>query len=202
MNHSAGRDRLDDGTVRVSPVPGQPDGIVLISDPRVLSVPVSECGEPLAVSFNPGTGRIPHDGGMAAASRHISEYIGRSAEEVYAYASNPVNLPHWAPGLGSSVEGTGGQWFVETPAGRVRFAFAPQNELGVLDHYLTLDSGEVIYVPMRVIPAENGSEVIFTLRRRPGMTDEEFQADGDAVASDLASLRSVLESGHRHSSQV
>lgn len=132
---------------------------------------------------------------MASKSRHISEYIERSADETYAYVSNPANLPQWAPGLGSSVEETGGQWFAETPEGRARFAFAPHNELGVLDHYLTLDSGEVIYVPMRVIPAEHGSEVIFTLRRRPGMTDAEFQADGDAVTADLGRLRRMLESG-------
>ena len=72
-------------------------------------------------------------------------------------------------------------------------AFAPRNDLGVLDHHLTLKSGEVIYVPMRVIADESGSEVVFTVRRRPGMTDDEFKADGDAVAADLARLKRVLE---------
>jgi len=112
---------------------------------------------------------------------------------VYAYTSNPANLSQWAPGLGSSVAEVDGKWFVDTPAGRVRFAFAPRNDLGVLDHYLTLESGEVIDVPMRVIADESGSEVVFTVRRRPGMTDAEFQADRDAVAADLARLKRVLE---------
>ena len=151
--------------------------------------------ERVSVSLNHGSGRVPHDGGMALESRHLSEHIERSPEETYTYASNPANLSAWAPGLGSPVEEPGGRWFIETPAGRVGFAFAPRNELGVLDHYLTLESSEVIYVPMRVIPAEHGSEVIFTLRRRPGMTDTEFQADGDAVAADLARLKRVLETG-------
>jgi len=112
---------------------------------------------------------------------------------VYAYASNPANLPRWAPGLGHSVEEVDGQWFVDTPAERVRIAFGPRNDLGVLDHYVTLNSGAVISVPMRVIADESGSEVVFTVRRRPGMTDAEFKADGDAVAADLARLRRVLE---------
>jgi hypothetical protein len=30
-------------------------------------------------------------------------------------------------------------------------------------------------------------------RRRPGMTDEEFKADGNAVAADLARLKHILE---------
>lgn len=82
---------------------------------------------------------------------------------------------------------------MDTPAERVRFAFVPRNDLGVLDHYLTLNSGEVIYVPMRVIADEGDSEVVLTVRRRAGMTDDEFKADGDVVAADLAKLKRVLE---------
>jgi uncharacterized protein YndB with AHSA1/START domain len=147
----------------------------------------------MSVSFNPGAGASSMMGGVTSESWHISERIDRPAEQVYAYASNPANLPRWAPGLGSSVEELDGQWFVDTPAERVRFAFAPRNDLGVLDHYLTLSSGEVIYVPMRVIADESGSEVVFTVRRRQGMTDDEFKSDVDAVAADLARLKRVLE---------
>lgn len=130
---------------------------------------------------------------MTQESRHISERINRPAGEVYAFASDPTNLPIWAPGLGHSVEQADGQWFVETPEGRARLAFAPPNDLGVLDHYVTLSSGEVVYVPMRVLADETGSEIVLTVRRRPGMTDDAFRADGDAVAADLARLKRVLE---------
>lgn len=147
----------------------------------------------MSVSFNPGGGGIRDDGGMTSESWHVSERIDRPVGEVYAYASNPANLPLWAPGLGNSVAEVDGHWFVDTPAERVRFAFAPRNDLGVLDHYLTLESGEVIYVPMRVIADGTGSEVVFTVRRRPGMTDAEFKADGAAVAADLVMLKRVLE---------
>ena len=147
----------------------------------------------MSVSFNPAAKDIQHDGGMTSESWHISERIDRPAEEVYAYASEPANLPRWAPGLGNSIEQVHGEWFVDTPAERVGFAFAPRNGFGVLDHYLTLNSGEVIYIPMRVIADGDGSEVVFTLRRRPGMTDAEFKADGDAVAADLARLKHVLK---------
>ena len=39
----------------------------------------------------------------------------------------------------------------------------------------------------------DGCRVVFTLSRRPGMTDEEYAADATAVAADLARLRQVLE---------
>jgi hypothetical protein len=130
---------------------------------------------------------------MASESRHISEWIDRPADEIYEYASNPANLPQWALGLGSSVEKVDDQWFVETPQGRVGFAFAARNEYGVLDHYVTLASGEVVYNPMRVIADERGCEVVFTLRRPPAMSDEDFQADAGAVTADLTRLKQVLE---------
>ena len=86
---------------------------------------------------------------MASESKHISEWINRAASEVYEYASDPGNMPQWAPGLGSSVEQVDGHWFVETADGRVGLDFAPRNDYGVLDHSVTLPSGEVVYVVAR-----------------------------------------------------
>jgi polyketide cyclase/dehydrase/lipid transport protein len=133
---------------------------------------------------------------MTVASKHISEFIDRPADEVYAFVSDPANVPRWAAGLGSSVEQVAGQWIAESPMGRVGLAFAPRNEFGVLDHDVTLPSGVVVHNPMRVMPvgAEGGGcEVVFTLRRRPGVSDEEFARDADAVTADLATLKGVLE---------
>lgn len=130
---------------------------------------------------------------MTAESKQLSERIDANAEEVYAYARDPANLPQWAPGLGSSVEQVKGHWFVETSDGRVGLEFAPFNEYGVLDHEVTMPSGEVFYNPMRVTKNGDGSEVVFALRRMPGMTDEEFARDAAAVAADLARLKQVVE---------
>ncbi|WP_169952539.1 SRPBCC family protein [Microbispora sp. H11081] len=130
---------------------------------------------------------------MAAESRHISERINRPADEVYEYASDPANLPTWAPGLGEAVENVDGQWFVETPSGRVGFAFVERNTYGVLDHEVTLPSGEVVHNPMRVIPDGDGCEVVFTLRRLPGVSDEDFTRDAGLVQADLTRLKQVLE---------
>ena len=136
---------------------------------------------------------IWHGGTMASESRHIGERIDCPPEEVYEYASDPANLPQWAPGLGSSVEKIDERWFVETSEGRVGFAFVQRNENGILDHYVTLPSEEVIYIPMRVIADDGGCEVVFTLRRRPGTSDEDFRADAAAVAADFTRLKHVCE---------
>ena len=130
---------------------------------------------------------------MATESRHLSVHIDRPVADVYAFASDPANLPLWAPGLGSSVVRENGIWFVETPAGRVQVTFAPDNEFGVLDHEVVTPSGGTVYVPLRAVADGDGCEVIFTLRRSPGMTDSEFERDAGLVAGDLARLKTVME---------
>jgi Predicted integral membrane protein len=131
---------------------------------------------------------------MASRSQHISIGIDRPAAAVYDFAADPLNLPRWAAGLaGSTVERDGERWFTDSPMGRVTFTFTPHNDFGVLDHDVTLPSGETVYNPLRVISDGDGCEVVFTLRQRPGMTDEDFQRDADSVAQDLATLRSLVE---------
>jgi hypothetical protein len=131
---------------------------------------------------------------MGWRSQHISISIERSKSEVYDFAADPLNLPRWAAGLaGSNVERDGHQWFTESPMGRVTFTFAPRNDFGVLDHDVTLPSGQIVHNPLRVISDGDECEVVFTLRQRPEMTDEDFERDAEAVAKDLATLKSVVE---------
>lgn len=130
---------------------------------------------------------------MKALSRYVAERVERPAAEVYAFAVEPANLTAWAPGLCTAVEQVDGQWYVETPGGRAAVTFAPDNPFGILDHEVTFSSGETFYNPMRVVPDGDGSEVAFTVRRWPGMTEEEHERDAGLVAADLARLREIVE---------
>lgn len=130
---------------------------------------------------------------MTFKSRHISVSIDRSAERVYKFASNPENLSEWAAGLSDSIENVDGEWIAESPLGRVKVAFAEKNNIGVLDHWVTLPSGEKVYNPMRVFPNSKGSEVIFTLFKRQGMSEQAFAEDAKAVKRDLKKLKAILE---------
>lgn len=117
-------------------------------------------------------------------SRHVSQWVDADADVVYAFAADPANLPRWAAGL------------ADPKLAGVDVEFAARNDFGVLDHVVTLPSGERFYNPMRVIPAAIGSpgcEVVFTLRRSAGVTDADFDADAAAVAADLATLGGLVE---------
>jgi hypothetical protein len=125
---------------------------------------------------------------------HISTSIDRPTHDVYTYAGNPRNLPAWARGLADGdVELVDGGWVIDSPLGPVTVEFAPPNRFGILDHDVTLPSGEVVTNPLRVIPNGDGCDVVFTVRRRTGVDDAEFAADADAVAADLATLRTLME---------
>jgi len=130
---------------------------------------------------------------MASESRHLSLSIDRRLDEVYSYLSNPANLPEWAPGLCRSVAQVDGQWVAESPMGRIVLAFAPRNDFGVLDHEVTVASGETFYNPLRVIADGHGCEVVFTVRRLAGMGDQDFARDLEAVSADLTRLKGILE---------
>ncbi len=125
---------------------------------------------------------------------HISIAIARPAEQVYAFVADPQNLPRWAAGLATSeVHQEGDTWIAQAPFGRVSIRFAKRNNLGVLDHDVELESGQVFHNPMRVIANGEGSEFIFTLLRQPEMTDAQFAADTQAIEADLRTLKRLLE---------
>ena len=130
---------------------------------------------------------------MSYKSRHISISINSSVDEVYAFASNPENLPKWAAGLGGSVKNVKGEWVAESPMGTIKIKFADKNRFGILDHDVTLPSGETFYNPMRVFPNKDRSELIFTLYQRPGMSDKDFKNDEEQIKEDLEKLKSLVE---------
>ena len=126
---------------------------------------------------------------------HITTFINRTPADVYAFASNPQNLPLWAAGLTrSEVTKQGNTWVAEAPFGKVKIKFAPTNNLGVLDHDVQLESGIVVHNPMRVVPNGTGSEFTFTLFQQPGMSQQQFEEDARAVVADLHTLKILLES--------
>ncbi|HMF66272.1 MAG TPA: SRPBCC family protein [Phyllobacterium sp.] len=126
-------------------------------------------------------------------ARTLQISIQRTWNDVYDYASIPENLPEWASGLTSALQKSGEEWLADGPAGRLRLRFAPPNKFGVLDHWVTTETGEKVYIPLRVVANGENSEVTFTLFRLPGMDDEKFTADAAWVMRDLQKLKDLLE---------
>ena len=128
---------------------------------------------------------------MPARIVHIS--IDRDWRDVYDFAGRPENMPLWASGLATGLKPDGEDWIAEGPLGTIRVSFVPANEFGVIDHTVTIESGLRVYNALRIVPNGDGCEVMFTLLRLPGMTDDQFAADAAHVQKDLATLKSMME---------
>jgi hypothetical protein len=133
--------------------------------------------------------------GMSTETRHLTVAIDRPAAAVYAYVRDPAHLPAWAAGMAAGIRRERGEWVADSPMGRVLVRFVPVNEYGVLDHDVVLPDGTTTTNPFRVLADGAGSEVVFTVRRQPGTSDEDWAADTAAVAADLESLKRLLEAG-------
>jgi hypothetical protein len=125
-------------------------------------------------------------------SLQVSTTVRRPPAEVAAFARDERNLPAWAAGLAAGISHRDGRWVADSPMGEVEVRFV-STEPGVLDHDVVLPTGEVVRNPLRVLPAPGGCAVVFTLERRPGMTDRAFHDDAAAVRADLDRLRALLE---------
>jgi hypothetical protein len=125
--------------------------------------------------------------------KHISISINHSATEVYQFVSKYKNLPLWAAGLSGSIQKEGEDWVANSPMGKIKVKLAPENPFGILDHQVTLPSGETVYNPLRVIPNNKGCEVVFTLYHLPGRTASEFSEDAGMVKKDLERLKQLME---------
>jgi hypothetical protein len=124
--------------------------------------------------------------------KNITVSINRSADEVYQFASNPENFPKWVAFV-KSMSNQGDVWLGKTDLGDIKIKWPPANDFGIMDHQVTLPTGETVNNPMRVIPNNKGCEFIFTIFWMPNRTEKQFTEDAEAVTRDLKKLKEIME---------
>lgn len=124
---------------------------------------------------------------------HISRAFDHDVAAVSSVAGDPENLPAWAAGLSAGIRHDEGRWFTDSPMGVVEVAFTGPVELGILDHDVTLPDGTVVSNPFRVVANDQGSEAVFTLFRRDGMSEADVESDVRLVRGDLDRLATLLD---------
>lgn len=130
------------------------------------------------------------------ASTQVRVVIARPLQRVVEVAGDPRSLPRWAAGLAGAVVTPGpedGLWTTESPMGRVLVRFAVAADPGVLDHEVTLPDGTTTLNRFRAAPHAEGTELVFTVARAPGASDEDAERDIATVRADLQRLKALLE---------
>jgi hypothetical protein len=126
-------------------------------------------------------------------SRTLSVSIDRPWQELYELIWRPEAFQQWASGLSNaSLEKDGDVWKAQGPGGPVRIRFTDHNAFGVMDHYVDVGGGVIVYVPLRVVANGEGAEVMLTLFRQEGMTDAQYAADAETIARDLGALADLM----------
>lgn len=124
----------------------------------------------------------------------VSQPVAVAAATVYGFAHRMENLPLWASGLAAGIEQRAGQWFTDSPMGKVQVTMAPTNPYGVLDHDVTLPDGTTVHNAFRVTPCGEGASLLsFVVLRLAGVSQADFDADVAHVRKDLATLQQLLE---------
>ena len=128
-------------------------------------------------------------------ARTFSVSIRCDWQALYEQIWRPEMFARWAAGLAdSALRQDGDRWVAAGSEGPVALRFTPHNPFGVMDHWVDQGSaGGEIYVPLRVVANGTGAEVLLTLYRQPGMTDEHFAADIKLINRDLRSLKALVE---------
>ena len=119
--------------------------------------------------------------------------VRRDARALYALLWRPESFSHWASGLGAGLAREDRGWTARGPEGPIRITFTEHNDFGVMDHSVDPGDGRVVFVPLRIVPNQEGSTVMLTLFRQPGTSPETFAADAAWVRRDLAALKAFAE---------
>jgi hypothetical protein len=128
-------------------------------------------------------------------SRLVLVSIARPYREVYDFLANPRNFPRWGTNFGSEMEHVSGRdWLVEVASSRAVLRFPEPNAYGVLD-YVVFPPGQSDgpVRPARAYPNQEGTDLVLTLFQWPGVSDEQFASEEEWLRSDLARLKTLLE---------
>ena len=112
---------------------------------------------------------------------------------VYEFLVDPANWNRWAFGLGKSLRQSDGGWIADSGNGIVKVRFTSRNQFGIVDHTVIRSSGSEVYLPMRLTTNGAGCELLFTLFREAGLTDEQYNSDANFVQRDLNGLKQLFE---------
>jgi hypothetical protein len=116
-------------------------------------------------------------------------------DQAFDFIADPENLPRWAVGFCQSIRrdtASDDRWVVTTAHGEVALRYVVDRARGIIDFHLSPAPGVETVAYSRVVPNGGGTEYIFTQVQTPGMPDEQFDAQVEALREELVVLQALL----------
>jgi hypothetical protein len=117
--------------------------------------------------------------------------IDANPSEVFAFVSDPHNLPRWAPRFASAVRPSGEHWVVSSGASELTIDVSTDSRRGTVDLLggPKFDRGAFT----RVLPNGRGSEFMFTLFFPPDADPQAVADQMEVVETELRSVRELVQ---------
>lgn len=122
-------------------------------------------------------------------SHTLSLTITRHWLDLYETIWKPEYFPKWVSQFGEApLQAEGSYWKVKGADETLKVRFSEHNSYGVMDYWIDNGFGKEIYMPMRIVPNQEGAQVLVTHFRQPFTSDEIFQQELALLEQNLQRL--------------
>ena len=123
-------------------------------------------------------------------TRTVTAILDASKDRVFRYLSQIENLPHWATEFARELRYEDGKAKVVNGLGEFFFSIDADPRTGVIDMYTGPTEEELSLFPTRVVELPEGrSAYSFTMLQTPGMPDELFDSQHQALLREFDNIR-------------
>jgi hypothetical protein len=123
-------------------------------------------------------------------TRTVTAILDASKDRVFRYLSQIENLPHWATEFARELRYEDGKAKVVNGLGEFFFSIDADPRTGVIDMYTGPTEEELSLFPTRVVELpEARSAYSFTMFQTPGMPDELFDSQHQALLREFDNIR-------------
>jgi hypothetical protein len=122
--------------------------------------------------------------------RTVTAVLEAPTDQVFGYLSQIENLPRWATEFARELKYGDGKAKVVNGLGEFYFSIDADADTGVIDMYAGTTEEELSLFPTRVIELPEGrSAFSFTMFQAPGMPDELFESQYQALLREFDNIR-------------
>jgi hypothetical protein len=125
--------------------------------------------------------------------RTVTAVLDAPKEHVFGYLSQIENLPRWATEFARELKYEDGRAKVVNGLGEFYFSIDADPETGVIDMYAGPSEDALSLFPTRVVELpEERSAYSFTMFQTPGMPEELFESQYQALLREFENIRREL----------
>lgn len=123
----------------------------------------------------------------------VSVSINAAPQKVWEFVADINNWPKFSDFARDIEHVADGKWVFHTSQGDVQVIEKFDRERMLLDTICIVPSGDEQFIPYRVVPNGNGSELIMTNQQTAGVSDEEYAEQLTWMREELENAKKILE---------